>query len=100
MRGETVQILRSLLAPELFATGVMNLITSGDVAKLSVCVSARTRFCASLVFGPWFIFQRLNRYWIDIGVVYIVHRVKQSRYTPWRRGGRGGIAPTHSLPRH
>jgi hypothetical protein len=28
-------------------------------------------------------------------------KVKQSRYTPWRRlGGRGGIAPTHSRPRH
>jgi hypothetical protein len=28
-------------------------------------------------------------------------KVKQYRYTPWRRlGGRGGIAPTHSRPRH
>jgi hypothetical protein len=28
-------------------------------------------------------------------------KVQQSRYTPWRRlGGRGGIAPTHSRPRH
>jgi hypothetical protein len=28
-------------------------------------------------------------------------KVKQSRYTPWRRlGGRRGIAPTHSRPRH
>jgi hypothetical protein len=27
--------------------------------------------------------------------------LKQSLYTPWRRlGGRGGIAPTHSRPRH
>jgi hypothetical protein len=30
-----------------------------------------------------------------------VSKVKQSHYTPWRRlGGRGGIAPTHSSPRH
>jgi hypothetical protein len=27
-------------------------------------------------------------------------KVKQSLYTPWRRLGRGGIAPTHSRPRH
>jgi hypothetical protein len=28
-------------------------------------------------------------------------KVKQSLYPPWRRlGGRGGIAPTHSRPRH
>jgi hypothetical protein len=28
-------------------------------------------------------------------------KVKKSLYTPWRRlGGRGGIAPTHSRPRH
>jgi hypothetical protein len=34
-------------------------------------------------------------------VVVVVVVVKQSRYTPWRRlRGRGGIAPTHSRPRH
>jgi hypothetical protein len=37
----------------------------------------------------------------DDNIVYLWDdKEKQSRYTPRRRLGRGGIAPTHSRPRH
>jgi hypothetical protein len=43
-------------------------------------------------FGPYGIFMNVS--------VVITVKVKQSLYTPWRRLGGGGIAPTHSRPRH
>jgi len=45
-------------------------------------------------------FQVLTAASMMFRIVFWDVKIKQSRYTPWRRRGRGDIAPTHSRPRH